>query len=265
MIDLGRPPLHGEGVTIFPDHAQPNRFYYVTDRPRLRLSTAGMPELMLLKYRLDPTLHEALGAGLLSLTVDLGVEPTLLERLRRRLALRDGLAGPVELGPVMAESGACELVLINRSSSDQEASPPEAAPLALVESILGAATPALYGDNAATFQAVLSPEGVGVVEGALRGGGLPVGVVYTLQTTGLRPALRAEIAARWQDVYDFYENRLHGGKLLLATDIGPTIEELVHAEAIHISIDELVPESERSEVIPAYPRPGTAIYPGRIL
>lgn len=247
MIDLGRPSLHGEGVTIFGDHAQSNRFYCLADRPRVRTSSDGVPELMLLKYRLDPTLHQALGAGLLSLTVDLGVEPTLLEKLRRRLSLRDGLSGPVEIGPVMAESGSCQLVLINRSLSDQDSNTSAAAPFALVERILGAATPSLYGDNAATFQAVLSPEGVGVVEGALRGGGLPIGVVYTLQTTGLRPALRAEIAARWKDVYEFYENRLHGGKLLLATDIGPTLEDLVHAEAIQISIDELVPESERSE------------------
>ena len=120
MIDLGRPSLHGEGVTIFGDHAQSNRFYCLADRPRVRTSSDGVPELMLLKYRLDPTLHQALGAGLLSLTVDLGIEPTLLEKLRRRLSLRDGLSGPVEIGPVMAESGSCQLVLINRSSSDQD-------------------------------------------------------------------------------------------------------------------------------------------------
>ena len=95
------------------------------------------------------------------------------------------------------------------------------------------------------FEAVLSPEGVGLIEGALLGGGLPVGVVYALQVTGLRPALRARITARWKDIYDYYDNRLHGGKLLLAVDIGPTIEDLIHSEAIQVKIDELVPEAER--------------------
>ncbi len=252
MIDLGRPALHAEGVTLFPDHAERRRFHYLADAPRLRLTADGAPELSLLKYRLDPELHQELGAGLLSLTVDLGVEPERLERLRRRLAARGDLGGPAELAPVGADEGRCELVLIDRSSRD-ETPPPAGAPagatgFGLVERILGAATPSLYGDNAATFMAVLSAEGVALVEGALRGGGLPAGVVYTLRTSGLRPALRAEITARWHDVYSFYENRLHGGKLLLATDIGPTLEDLVHAEAISIKVDDLVPSEERPAV-----------------
>jgi hypothetical protein len=251
MIDLGRAPYHGEGVTLFPDHAEAGRFHYVPDRPRLRVGLDGTPELSLLKYRLDPTLHDALGAGMLAFTVDLGVDEERLERVRRRLR-GSGLAGPAQLVPVGADAGRCELVLIDRSSRDDDApAAPAAAPsvgFGLVERILGAAAPALYGDNAATFQAVLSAEGVALVEGALRGGGLPAGVVYALEVTGLRPALRARITARWRDVYHFYENRLHGGKLLLAVDVGPTVEELVHAEAISVEVDELVPPDERSAV-----------------
>ena len=81
MIDLGRPALHGESITVFFDHADPVRFYCLPDCPRLRLDADGRPELSLLKYRLDPELHEALGAGLLSLTVDLGVDQEQLDRI----------------------------------------------------------------------------------------------------------------------------------------------------------------------------------------
>ena len=248
MIDLGRPALNGEGVTLFCDHADDGRFYYLPDRPRLRIDSEGRPELSLLKYRLDPNLHIALGAGLLSLTVDLGVEPERLDRLRRRIRRQMGLNSQMVLSPVSADAGTCELILIDRAT---DGSPSEGAGggegFGMVERILGSAAPSLYGDNACTFGAVLSAEGVGLVEGALRGGGLPVGVVYALQVTGLRPALRAQITARWKDIYDYYDNRLHGGKLLLAVDIGPTIEDLIHSEAIRIQIDELVPESERAE------------------
>ncbi len=248
MIDLGRPALNGEGVTLFCDHADDGRFYYLPDRPRLRIDSEGRPELSLLKYRLDPNLHIALGAGLLSLTVDLGVEPERLDRLHRRIRRQMGLNSQMVLSPVSADAGTCELILIDRAT---DGSPSEGAGggegFGMVERILGSAAPSLYGDNACTFGAVLSAEGVGLVEGALRGGGLPVGVVYALQVTGLRPALRAQITARWKDIYDYYDNRLHGGKLLLAVDIGPTIEDLIHSEAIRIQIDELVPESERAE------------------
>src|SRR5581483_2808911 len=253
MIDLGRPALHAEGITVFPDHADPGRFHYLPDSPELRLDADGRPELSLLEYQLDPELHDVLGAGLLSLTVDLGVDEERLERLRRRLAARSR-SSAVTLGPVGADAGSCELILIDRASTDEPpgtTTTPATEPsvgFGLVERIIGAAAPSLYGDNAAMFAAVLSAEGVALVEGALRQGGLPAGVVYTLRVTGLRPALRASVTARWQDVYRFYENRLHGGKLLLAVDVGPTFEQLVQDEAIAISVDELVPDADRDGV-----------------
>ena len=249
MIDLGRPALHGESITVFFDHANPGRFYYFPDCPQLRCDAGGRPELSLLKYRLDPELHSALGAGLLSLTVDLGVEQERLDRIRRRIARQFSLNSQIALSPVSADTGTCELILIDQKTTtgDASSSPNRdgASSFGMVERILGSASPSLYGENACTFEAVLSPEGVGLIEGALLGGGLPVGVVYALQVTGLRPALRAQITARWKDIYNYYDNRLHGGKLLLAVDIGSTIEDLVHSEAIQIKIDELVPESER--------------------
>ncbi|HEY8020004.1 MAG TPA: hypothetical protein VIH93_02825, partial [Thermoanaerobaculia bacterium] len=200
MIDLGRPALHAEGVTLFPDHAEPARFHYLPDVPRLAHAEDGSPELTLLKYQLDPALHDALGGGLLSLTVDLGVDDERLARLRSRVAAHANLPGPPILAPVAPETGTCQLVLIDRSSADD--SPPAAAPgtsggtgaasgsiaagagagapaappatgSGLVERIVGAATPSLYGDDAAVFFAVLSAEGVSLVEAALRGGGLP--------------------------------------------------------------------------------------------
>jgi hypothetical protein len=243
MIDLGRAPLHAEGVTLFFDHADAFRFHFLPDSPRLRLRENGEPELTLLKYRLDPALHRLLGAGLLSLTVDLFVDDDRLKRLARKLAGRLGLEQTPVLAPVAAESGSCELVLIDRSSAGAES--PDSP--SLVARIFGAASPSLYGTNAATFHAVLDAEGASLVEGALRGGGLPVGVVYALKTSGIRPALRAEIVARWRDAYEFLDQRLHGGKLLLAVDIGPTMEDLVRAEHIQINIDEMVPEAERQE------------------
>lgn len=264
MIDLGRPALNGEGVTLFYDHAQPGLFYYLPDRPRLRTRDDGLPELSLLKYRLDPELHKALGAGLLSLTVDLSVDQDRLARVKQRLSGQLDTDVNIVLAPVSADSGSCELILIDSSSkpaasaaaasgnssaaAPAPATPQDAAGFGMVERILGSSTPSLYGDNACTFEAVLSPEGVGLVEGALHTGGLPAGVVYTLQVTALRPALRAQITARWKDIYDFYDNRFHGGKLVVATDIGPTLEDLVNGQALQIKIDDLVPDTDRLQV-----------------
>src|SRR5437899_2176718 len=126
MIDLGRPALNGEGVTLFYDHAQPGLFYYLPDRPRLRTGDNGQPELSLLKYRLDPELHKALGAGLLSLTVDLSVDQDRLTRITRRLAGQAGTDGRIVIAPVSADSGSCELILIDRTSKPAAAAHPPA-------------------------------------------------------------------------------------------------------------------------------------------
>jgi hypothetical protein len=236
MIDLGRGALHAAGVTVFPDHADPARFHFLPDAPRLRTRPDGTPELALLKYQLDPALSRALGGGLLSLTVDLSVDDDALALVTRKLKQQFAIDKPM-LSPVTVEDGSCDIVVIDRPSD-----------AGLVARVLGSGAPSLYGDEACTFMVVLAPDGVGLVEGALAAGGLPIGVVYRLGVLGLRPALRARITARWQDAYRYYENRLHGGKLLLAVDIGTTVDELVHAEVIKIEVDQLVPPDQQNPV-----------------
>jgi hypothetical protein len=259
MIDLGKPPLHGEGVAVFRDHANAGLFYYLPDSPRLRIDSNGKFELSLLKYRLDPSLNKDLGGGLLSLTVDLAVDDDSLAKVRKRIVSHLDTETELTLSPVSADSGSCELILIDQKSGS--AAPATAGPgttaapvpagasgLGLVQRIMSSASPALYGDNACTFSAALSAEGTTLVESALVQGGLPLGVIYSLTVTGLRPAMHAQITARWSDVYDYYDNRLHGGKLLLAVDIGPTLEDLVHSEAIQIKVDDLIPDANKLSV-----------------
>ncbi|MET0694112.1 MAG: hypothetical protein ABWY56_09275, partial [Propionibacteriaceae bacterium] len=295
MIDLGQPALHADGITVFADHADLRTFHYVPDTPQLRVTADGEPELSLLKYRVPDAAAAALGQGLLSVTVDLGVADARLARLRSKLAARTGLSG-LTLSPVSAESARADISLLGSSTADvgpvtapteppgptnppdpsdraapsggTDAPVPSPAPAAscvvngagaerppapaansaiFLARPLTVGAPMLVGDKAASFVAVLSAEGATLVETAMRNGGLPLGVVYSLHATGIRPALRAKITARWTDVYHYYENRLHGGKLLLAVDIGTTIEDLVRSEVITVEIDDLVPEGERSE------------------
>jgi hypothetical protein len=248
MIDLSRPALHAEGVTIFPDHADPALFHYLPDAPRLSLRADGTPEMSLLKYQLDPSLNQALGAGMLALTVDLGVDDAVLAKLTGRLRAQFSIYKAPLVSPVQADSGSCDLIIINKDSKSGSGTPaaPADAP-ALVQRILGSGTPSLYGGNAVTFMAVLDAQGTSLVEQALRGGGLPIGVVYALDVLVLRPAMRAQITARWQDIYHYYEDRLHGGKLLFAVDVGTTVQDLVHSEALAITVDDFLPPDQKDQ------------------
>ncbi len=247
MIDLGKPAIRSHGVAFLPDHADPLRYHCLPEAPQLRRRLDGTFELTLLKYRLDPDLNETLGAGLLSFTVDLGIDEEVLSAASARLRAVVQAEQQLRVTPVQAQGGYCEVVVID-SSSQEGTDGSDAADSPMVHRILGSTGLALYGANAATFQVVLSPEGVALVEGALLEGGLPIGVVYHLETTGLRPAMRATIRARWRDMYEFFENRFHGGKLLLAADLGETTEDLIRRELLIIEVDDLVPPDEQLAV-----------------
>lgn len=245
MIDLGSPAIHlqGErgGILAFGDHAEPDLFHVIGDRPALRW-TGDRPDLALLQYRLDSDVLGVLGGGLLSLTVHLPPDEELERELRSRLMRQYGLDAPARLAPVVPESANCELILLDRSTADDEAES------SLVPRILGGGSPSGWGDQSCLFMSVLSPDAATIVEQALRQGGLPVGVVYQLEVLGLRPALRASFTAHWNQVYEFLERRHHGGALLVAVDVGPTMEELVQRELIRVHIDQLVPDAERTAV-----------------
>jgi hypothetical protein len=228
VIDLGQPALHAEGVLLFPDHADRTRYYYLPDVPRVVTDGDGVPQLQLLEYRYDAPMQQQLGAGLLAFSVDLGVDADRLDRLAGRVAKQNSLSAPAKLGPVSAEAARCELVLIDAQKRT-----------------LGDATPSLYGDNTTMFMAQLDAAAVAIVDAALRKGGLPIGIVYSLDVLALRPAIHATITAKWDNIYNFYENRLHGGKILIAADIGETITALQHSEAIVVKVDDLVPVDQQ--------------------
>ncbi len=246
MIDFGREAVHLQdehgGITAFADHADRRLFHYLSSRPRVRRRADGSPDITLLRYNITGPVRDAIGGGLLAISVDLGVEPERIDALRTRIVRGFELDGPPRLSPLIAERGSAKLLLIDRVSGEPA---PETESPALVERILGTSSPALYGDQVTTFLAVLSPDAATLVEQALAAQTLPAGVVYALEVVGIRPALRGRFTARWSDVYDQLENRFHGGKLLLAADIGTVMEELTRSELIRIEIDQLVPEAEK--------------------
>src|SRR4051812_46074504 len=54
MLYLDKPIGPIQGMMIYADHANPNLFYYVPERPRLARND-GTPEFVYLKYRRDIT------------------------------------------------------------------------------------------------------------------------------------------------------------------------------------------------------------------
>src|SRR4051794_7908860 len=117
MLYLDRPIGPVRGLMIYGDHADPNAFYYVPERPRLARND-GVPEFVFLKYRRDITdnpafdadTKQALGGGFLAFTVDLGVEDDELKLVKKELARFSG-GDAVKLSPIQFRKGTVRLTI----------------------------------------------------------------------------------------------------------------------------------------------------------
>jgi hypothetical protein len=106
------------------------------------------------------------------------------------------------------------------------------------------AHPELYGDNQAAFSVALDQYGVTVIEQALAGNMAPVGVVYSLQFLGLRPAYTVHLNIDWDRVQKHMDEHFGVNTLFTSIDIDNAVDKLVESRAIVLEADTFVPEGE---------------------
>ena len=178
MLDIGRPPQHIAGLTLFYDHANMDRRYVLAEVPRLVADPD--PQLSLLLFR-----GESLG-GLLQLECTVAPTDAQLAEVERELShagraptlvLPDWRSGSVRLaGWLQAE---------------------ELAPKVLV---VGA--PSLVGDPVAVVAARLDAPGAALADAALRGNALPTAVIFDMEALGLAGPLGIQAEADLQALHE---------------------------------------------------------------
>jgi hypothetical protein len=233
------------GLTILRDHADPDLFYYMNDRPRLARND-GVPEFVFLKYKRDITDNpsmsaedkERLGGGFLAFTVDLSVDEAVLDDVRRRLAVF--AAGTPKLTPVQYRKGTVRLSITKDLASQPDAPAGTAPQSTFFEEVYGATKPSLIGDNRATFGVTLNHEGATAMEAALKSGISPIGVIYDLEYLGLRPAFDVKIHADYKRIYNHLEIefglKAGYGPISAAVDIGLAWQKLRDDGSITVQV-----------------------------
>jgi hypothetical protein len=232
-------------MMIYGDHADPNLFYYVPERPRLAKND-GIPEFIYLKYRrditdnpaFDPDTKESLGGGFMAFTVDLGVDDDELKEIKKELGrFADG---EVKLTPIQFRKGSVRLTITKDAADAKDAPPDTPRGFAFFEDIYGATTPSLFGFNRATFAVVLSQEAATLFEAALKSGVSPIGVIYDLEFLGLRPAFNVRITANYHRVYNELDIEF-GAKgqiyaVSLGVDIGAAFQKLRDKGVVKVEV-----------------------------
>lgn len=254
MLYLNPPYFVIDGVSLMPDHEDPLQFYFMPMSPHLSVLAEGdlrIPRIQVIKFAGRPTPDaEVVSGGFLDFDCNLGIEPDRLAAIADQLKGEAGLADRPRLAPVPLIGGTVRMMLFGKESPQEESALPgrreEAGPgPAFVRRIVHSASPALYGDNQAAFSVRLDQEGATVLDAALRDEMLPIGVVYTLEYVGLRPAYRVRVTADWDRVqHHFEETESVNVPLIASSTIEKVIDELIEKQIIEIHGDLLVAEGD---------------------
>lgn len=219
MLDFGQAPLFLRGLTVFRDHADPARFYALLEGARVRRDEDGAPRLSLALLRGGPE-HEA--AGLFSLEVELGWDEAEREALTRELVSLAG--GPVVVSePPWLDGSATLLGFLGAEVAGASG---------FVTERLGAARPSLVGAPRAVLGASLTEAGGALLRGALRGDGLPAGVLFDLEAHALLGPLAVDVEV---DLRMAHERFAVGGYLATPygkAEIRAIWEELVENKVV---------------------------------
>lgn len=236
------PPYHIiNGVCLFRDHADLLQYYYLPVAPKLTriqdpVTKQRIPQLQLIQYR-----GEAGKGGFLNFSVNIGVEPEILDDVRSKLRSLERLRQTPKLAPVPLIDGTVKMMLFGRQTGD---SLPEGTSPKFVLKIDQAAKPSLYGDNQAVFSVALDAEGVTMLQKALQGEMSPIGIVYSLDYLGLRPAYSVRLNIDWDRVQKHLDERFGIDAWFVSTEIDKVVDELIDNRAIVLEADTFVPEGE---------------------
>lgn len=246
MLLLGSRTITVEGVTVFPDHADPDQFWYLPGPVQLARRPDGDQAFTFIKYKPAAVAGGAKGGGFLMFQVDLRLAPDLERRILSRL--RSVAKGRPRLTVVPFDEGTVQCIALNlQGGGGVAAQPAGEGSFRAVEQILGASVPSLQGDNTAAFSLVLSQEGAIILEQAFEQGTAPVGVLYDLKFTGMRPALHVEITADLERVYTQFGAALDAQVYFVQAGIDAAFERLVQDGVIQIKVLDFVGGDDQAE------------------
>ncbi len=244
MLMLDKEYLIINGVSLLPDHADPNQYYYLPLMPKLteRLDPATgqeVPQFEFIQYR-----GSAGNGGLVNFDVNLGINEAQLDEIRSKLQAQKGLRETPRLAPVPLVDGTVKLMLFGQESDTDPTAPADPDQPHFVRQINHAEKPALYGSNQATFSVHLDESGAAIFQKAIQGEMMPIGIIYSLDFLALRPAYSFTIKADWNRVQEHLDETFALNVLFSSVEVSKVIDKLIEDKVVEIEINTFVPEGE---------------------
>ena len=248
MLLLSSDSLTVDGVTVFPDHADPNQFWYLPAPVGLAaLPGSDEPQFLLIEYTPDVASSGVKGMGFLDVTVCLKVDQGTLDKILGQVTSTFPAAVNAHLAPVPFDEGTVQILTLDMQGSGGAVNKSPPGSIMMVENILGATSPDLYGYNNAIFGETLSQDGVSILKAAFADSMAPVGALYNLKFTGVRPALDVKVTADLKRVYDSFNISLTASAYWASVGIDATFEKLRQDGTIKIEVINLAGDKDTSD------------------
>lgn len=249
MLLLASNTITVDGVTVFPDHADPQQFWYLPAPVGLaKLPGSDEPQFLLMMYAPDVAGAGIKGAGFLNFTTALVLTDDARQDIIGQIRAQFPSASDPRLEPVNFDDGTVQVVALGTQGGGGTTGAPVAnGAFEAVEKILGAVSPNLFGNNEAAFSLTLSEEGASILEAAFEDGMAPVGVIYSLKFTGVRPAIDVKITADLKRAYDAFSVGLTAQVYWVSAGIDATFEKLRQDGVIKVEVVNLTTDQENRD------------------
>ncbi len=238
MLSLTPPFLEYDGVVVAPDYTNPRQFWYFPNRPQIAVDENGRPVVRMLVYRenldeIGPGDEDATGFFFFD-TVLSWPEETIREVARK---IKDDLSlddDPI-LSPLLYRSGTSRCTFLDRATGTGGPVPNAPAPPEdWVAAIDGPASPALYGENRATFLVKMTKKATALLYGSFDGF-IPAGVVYELDYVAMQRAFAVHVDVEWAIAYQFIRDYEAQRFLFWSSEMENIVEKLEEKRIVQIT------------------------------
>jgi tetratricopeptide (TPR) repeat protein len=209
---------------LYRDHADPHKYYYVPDAPRLATKRDGTPEFAFIKYSKT---DGATKGGIIHFLVTWGMSEGELSTAESALRLKDAQAKIA--GPVPFKEGTFKVVSATAGEGG-----------IFSRKIVGEGKAPIMPGQKAAVSIALTEEGASLLWESFKNPTSDISVMFDLKFAGVTPAFQAKLKVNWDKVYTQHDIKLHAEGTIkvvkLQADVRAILEELRQQGAIQLEV-----------------------------
>jgi len=209
---------------LYRDHADPHKYYYVPDAPRLATKRDGTPEFTFIKYTKT---DGATKGGIVHFLVTWGMTEGELSSAESALRLKDPEAKIA--GPVPFKEGTFKVVSATAGEGG-----------IFSRKIVGEGKAPIMPGQKAAVSIALTEDGASLLWESFKNPTSDISVMFALKFAGVTPAFQAKLKVNWDKVYTQHDIKLHAEGTIkvvkLQADVRAILEELRQKGAIQLEV-----------------------------